>query len=90
MAKQKYIYRLRFITPPTDEGVFDYYFSSLAAIYDVFTAKQVGCGAQHLYNCKVSEGNSYKDKKALVTREVLHLKEQANPHSKIMARTNKK
>ena len=31
-----------------------------------------------------------KGKKALVTREVLYLKEQANPHSKIMARTNEK
>ncbi len=36
-----------------------HYFTSLAAIYEVFTPEQVGCSLAHLWNIKVSDGRVY-------------------------------
>ncbi|EJW89308.1 hypothetical protein EVA_22585, partial [gut metagenome] len=38
----------------------EFFFSSLAAIYEQFTPEQVGCYCQNLYNLKVSDGNTYE------------------------------
>ena len=73
MKKQTYIYRVSFDTPPLDDDKTDFYFSSLAAIYEQFTAKQIGCGAGHLYNIGVSDGH--------IERVPLTSKAKANPHS---------
>ena len=81
MKKQTYIYKVSFDTPPLDDDKTDFYFSSLAAIYEQFTAKQIGCGAGHLYNIGVSDGNIYCGKKTHIERVPLTSKAKANPHS---------
>lgn len=82
MNKQKYIYRVAFREPPQEDGKTEFYFTSLAAIYETFTAKQVGCGVQHLYNLGISDGNTYEGRRATITRETLASKEQSNPRNR--------
>ena len=50
MAKeQKTIYRVQFKEPPlNDDERTEFFFTSLAAIYDVFTAEQIGCRVNRL------------------------------------------
>ena len=82
MAKQVNIYKVSFREPPRAYGKTDYYFTSLAAIYETFTAAEVGCGVQHLYNLGISDGATYEGRKASVTRETLASKEQSNPRNR--------
>lgn len=49
-------------------------FSSLAAIYDKFSAAQVGCSLGNLYNLRVSDGMPYCGKLCMVWREPLYSK----------------
>lgn len=49
-------------------------FSSLAAIYDKFSAAQVGCSLGNLYNLRVSDGVPYSGKLCMVWREPLYTK----------------
>ena len=44
-------------------------FSSLSAIYDMFTAEQIGCGLGHLYNIKVPKGELYHGSRCTIRRE---------------------
>ena len=72
MKKQLYIYKVAFDYPPLkDEERTEFFFTSLAAIYEIFTKEQVGCGVGHLYNLAISDGNIYCGKKATITRELL-------------------
>ena len=49
-------------------------FSSLAAIYDKFSAAQVGCSLGNLYNLRVSDGMPYCGRLCMVWREPLYSK----------------
>ena len=49
-------------------------FSSLAAIYDKFSAAQVGCSLGNLYNLLVSDGMLYCGRLCMVWREPLYSK----------------
>ena len=49
-------------------------FSSLAAIYDKFSAAQVGCSLGNLYNLRVSDGVPYSGRLCKVWREPLYSK----------------
>lgn len=73
---------MAFREPPQEDGKTDYYFTSLAAIYETFTAQQIGCGVQHLYNLGMSDGNTYEGRRAAITRETLASKMQTDPHSR--------
>lgn len=69
--KQEYIYRVEFKVPPL-LGVDDrkeFYFHSLAAIYDTFTAEQIGCKVTRLWNIGVSDGNPYDGRRCRITKE---------------------
>ena len=71
MSRAEYIYRVEFKVPPL-LGVgerTEFYFHSLAAIYDVFTARQIGCKVTHLWNIGVSDGNAYNGRRCRITRE---------------------
>lgn len=71
------IYRVRFKEPPLsgDERT-EFFFTSLAAIYEVFTAEQIGCKVSRLYNIGVPDGTPYDGKRCLITREAIHSKTQ--------------
>lgn len=79
MAKQTNIYRVAFHNPPQADGKTEFYFTSLAAIYDIFTDEQVGCELNALYAMRVSRGKAYRSELCIITRESLVSKEQTNP-----------
>lgn len=51
-------------------------FSSLAAIYDLFSVEQIGCSLGHLYNLKVPDGSAFAGKRCIIKREPLYSKRQ--------------
>ena len=69
MSKNKTstIYHVRFLEAPDASGEIDFYFGSLAAIYDVFTSEQVGCKIENLWNKNLSDGGSWSGYKCSVT-----------------------
>jgi len=78
MSKAEYIYRVEFKVPPllgVDERT-EFYFHSLAAIYDTFTAKQIGCKVTRLWNIGVSNGIPYNGRRCRITKEQIFRKKQ--------------
>lgn len=51
-------------------------FSSLAAIYEVFSVEQIGCTLGHLYNLKVPDGSAFAGKRCIIKREPVVSKRQ--------------
>ena len=51
-------------------------FSSLAAIFEIFSPEQIGCGLGHLYNLKVPDGSSFAGKRCIIKREKVFSKRQ--------------
>jgi hypothetical protein len=47
-------YRVVFKPAPRSDGQLEYFFGSLAAIYDVFNAETVGCKIENLWNKNLS------------------------------------
>lgn len=78
--KKEYIYRVAFNEPPieNDERQ-EFFFTSLSAIYEVFTPDQVGCKVTRLWNIGVSGGTPYVGAKCRITREPLRSKSQNKP-----------
>lgn len=74
------VFKVKFKTPPTegDERT-EFFFSSLAAIYDLFTPEQVGCAVSRLWALKVSDGNTYEGRKCSISREEVRRKAQKRP-----------
>ena len=68
---RRFVYSVIFFAPPFRDcrrsRVF--LFSSLSAIYDVFTAAQIGCGLGHLYNIKEPKGELYHGSRCTIRRE---------------------
>lgn len=60
MAENKKVtfYRVEFQTPPGADGQVEFFFGSLAAIYDVFDPEIVGCKIENLWNKNLSEPGS--------------------------------
>ena len=68
---EEFIYRVEFKEPPllgVDERT-EFYFHSLAAIYETFTPEQIGCKVTRLWNIGVSNGNPYGGRRCRITRE---------------------
>ena len=66
------IYRVSFKKPPyEDDARSDFYFTSLAAIYQHFTKEQIGCSVSRLWNLKISGGNTYKSRLCTISRHPL-------------------
>lgn len=63
------LYKITFKEPI--EGKTDFFFGSLSAIYDTFTAEQVGCSVSRLWNIGVSKGTRYSGAKCDITVEEL-------------------
>lgn len=51
-------------------------FSSLAAIFEVFSVEQIGCSLGNLYNLKVPDGCAYAGKRCIIKREKVFSKRQ--------------
>lgn len=77
---QKHIYRVLFRENPFEgESKKDFFFSSLSAIYEIFSPEQIGCKLSRLFNLKISSGVTYIGKKCLISKEPVHKKSQINP-----------
>jgi hypothetical protein len=70
----KHVYKVYF--PNAVNCKKSYYFSSLAAIYTVFSVEDIGCGVGHLWNVKVSSGVPYEGKKCRISKEPVINKKQ--------------
>ena len=77
----EFIYKVAFFERPagSDTEQKEYYFGSLAAIYEVFTPEQVGCKVENLWNVGVSDGEPYANKLCRITREAVVRKQQKAP-----------
>lgn len=76
------IYRVSFFEAPNGDEKTDFYFSSLAAIYDVFTPEQIGCKVNHLWNTKVAADRPFKNRLVCISVEPVYRKFHKNPKSK--------
>lgn len=80
MSKVEYIYRVEFKEPPlSDDSRTDFFFHSVSAIYEVFTAKQIGCKVTRLWNIGVSNGNPYEGRRCTITKEPISRKRRNKP-----------
>lgn len=68
----KKIYRVSFAVPV--DGVSDFYFASLAAIFERFSVDDIGCGLSNLWRGTVAPGKPYQNKKCKISEEVLFVK----------------
>lgn len=77
MGIKSWFYRVEFKEPPMpDNKRTEFYFSSLAAIYEQFTPEQVGCKVSRLWNIGVSDGKPYNGRRCSITKEYFRRKTQ--------------
>lgn len=58
------------------DGKKEYYFGSLAAIYDHFTPEQIGCKLESLWNSKIVPGKPKSTKHCVVSKHKVIRKKQ--------------
>lgn len=76
------IYRVKFKEPPlSSDDRTEFFFTSLAAIYEVFMPEQIGCKVNRLYNIGVPDGKTYDGKRCQIFRETIHSKAQKAPNT---------
>ena len=79
MEKNRYVYVVLFLggAPFSDRPRQKFFlFSSLAAVFEVFSPEQIGCGLRHLYNLKVPDGSAFAGKRCIIKREKVFSKSQ--------------
>ena len=78
MKKNRFVYGVLFFAAPfADKPRQKFFlFSSLAAVYDVFSVEQIGCTLGHLYNLKVPDGSAFAGKRCIIKREPVVSKRQ--------------
>ena len=62
-----FVIKVHFLSPRPD-GRTEFYFSSLAAIFDTFTADDIGCKLETLWACKIGCGIPKVTAKCIVSR----------------------
>lgn len=72
---EEHIFLVSFNEPPIEgDPRTDFFFHSLSAIYEVFTAEQVGCKVSRLWNIGVSHGETYDGRLCRITKEPISRK----------------
>lgn len=76
--KQEHVYRVSFHEPMPEatDGKTDFFFTSLAAIYDRFSTEDIGCKVSRLWNLKISPDKPYVGRKCTITKEPVQRKKQ--------------
>jgi hypothetical protein len=54
----------------------DYYFGSLAAIYEKFTPSQIGCNLETLWGAKIEQGKPKATRSCVVSKHTFYRKKQ--------------
>ena len=71
------IIRVQFLNPVAEYGgQTDFYFGSLAAIYELFTPEQVGCKLETLWSAKIDPLHPKATPRCVVSKQVLYRKKQ--------------
>jgi hypothetical protein len=71
------IVRVQFLNPVAEYGgQTDFYFGSLAAIYEMFTKEQIGCQLETLWSAKIDALHPKTTPKCVVSKQVLYRKKQ--------------
>lgn len=60
------------------KGKKDYYFGSLAAMFEHFLPEEIGVSIQTLYNAKIEFGSDFKTKNAIIRKDKLIRKNKEN------------
>ncbi len=75
--RQEFIYRVAFSEPPLSDGERrDFFFYSLSAIYETFSAEQIGCRVSRLWNLGIAQGNVYQGRRCTITKEPITRKKR--------------
>lgn len=87
MSNKEYIYRVKFNHEPpfADKGDYrkDFFFTSISAIYDMFTPEQIGCGLRRLWNTGLGKGNTYAGRLTTITREPITSKNRETKEERL-------
>lgn len=61
----------------------NHYFGSLAAVFDRFTAQELGVSLSRLYDCNIIPEKPYRNKKVIIRKGTLHRKKtnRKNPNA---------
>lgn len=71
------IIRVQFLSPVAEYGgQTDFYFGSLAAIFELFTKEQIGCQLETLWSAKIDTLHPKTTPKCVVSKQVLYRKKQ--------------
>lgn len=82
MMRSDSVFHVKFKTPPiVGDKRTDFFFASLAAIYDTFTPDQIGCAVERLYKLRVSDSNPYHGISCDISREEVRRKAQKHPYN---------
>ncbi len=73
---EKMVYKVSFHGVSPHAGT-EHYFTSIAAIYEVFTENELGVKLQSLWAAKASKV-TYSNKLVMISRVLLHSKQQKN------------
>ena len=66
MSELEFIYRVAFNEPPLEnDDSWEFYFTSLSAIYEKFTPEQVGCKVSRLWNLKITPDKPYNGRRVI-------------------------
>ena len=71
------IIRVQFLTPRADfGGLTDFFFGSLAAIYEIFSDDDIGCKLNTLWAAKIDLAHPKVTPQCVVSKQVLYRKKQ--------------
>lgn len=69
MMTESNFYRVEFREPVAPDAA--YYFGSLSAIYERFTADDIGCNVERLWAVKITPGCPYEGSRCTVSQEIM-------------------
>lgn len=72
-----YLYKVTFNKAPAGhDGKRDFFFGSLAAIYTLFSADDIGCKVERLWNLKITPEKPYFGRRCTITKDPFYRKKQ--------------
>lgn len=54
----------------------EFYFGSLAAIYEMFSAEQIGCTVEVLWAYNIEQGKPFENSQCIISKETLTRKKR--------------
>lgn len=63
---------------PKEGGGTEFYFGSLAAIYEMFDASEIGCRLEALWAANIDEEHPKATRSCVISKHVLYRKSQKN------------